>query len=222
MKHIFRLSLLLLLSNIILNSVNAQIFDPVKWDFSSKKIGDCEYELIFKAKIDGKWHMYGQKSYGDDGPIPTSFHFTKSSNYELIGKTSESKLIKKFEPVWNVELNFFEHEAVFKQKIKIKSDKSFEIKDTLEFMVCNESQCLPPTAINFNFKIQGSAACIVKNTSTKIQLGECDSNAIYQVLNLRNNKFNTKSTKADTSAATTVFAQNISVQKNEQSETSKR
>ena len=81
MKHIFRLGLLLLLSTVIINNVNAQIFDPVKWDFNSKKISDCEYELTIKANIEGKWHLYGQKAYGDDGPIPTSFHFTKSSKY---------------------------------------------------------------------------------------------------------------------------------------------
>lgn len=160
MKHIFRLSILLLLSTFILNNVNAQIFDPVKWDFSSKKISDCEYELIINAKLDGNWHLYGQKSYGDEGPIPTSFNFTKSSNYELVGKAKESKLIKKFEPVWNFELQFFEHAAVFTQKIKIKHDKFFEVKGKLEYMVCNESQCLPPTTIDFNFKVQGSAECL--------------------------------------------------------------
>jgi len=219
MKHIFKLSLLLLFSVIIFNNANAQIFTPVKWDYTAKKISDCEYELIFQAKIDDKWHLYGQKLYGDEGPIPTSFHFTKSSNYELIGKPSESKLIKKFEPVWNFELQFFEHKAVFTQKVKIKYDKPFEIKGNLEFMVCNESQCLPPTTVDFNFKAEGTAACIGKVTETKTQACECDSNAIFQTLNLRSSKTNPTVETADTSVKTIIATENNSTVKNEQAET---
>ena len=39
---------------------NNNIIDPVKWNFSSKKLSDCEYELSFKAKIEGNYHLYGQ------------------------------------------------------------------------------------------------------------------------------------------------------------------
>lgn len=155
MKHIFRLSILLLLSTVILNNVNAQIFDPVKWNFSTKKISDREYELLFEAKIDNTWHLFSQKSYGDKGPIPTSFHFTKSPDYELIGDITESKLIQKYVPIWNFEVQFFEKEAIFRQKMKVKPDKPFEIKGNLEFMVCTESQCLPPSTVFFSFKIEG-------------------------------------------------------------------
>ncbi len=165
--------------------------------------------------------MYGQKSYGDEGPIPTSFHFTKTTNYDLVGKTSESKLIKKFEPLFNVELNFFEHEAIFTQKIKIKCDKSFEVKGNLEFMVCNESQCLPPTTVNFNFKVEGSSSCISKNGTTTGQTCVCDSDAIFQTFNLRTNKSISKLEKTDTSLTAIVSAKDNAAIKNETNETSK-
>jgi len=158
MKYIFKLSFLLV-SILFFNIAIGQIVTPVTWNFSTKKISDCEYELIFKAKIDAGWHMYGQKPY-DDGPWPTSFKFKKGSGYELSGKTSESKLIKKFEPVFNAELEFFENSATFIQKIKLKSDKAFEIKGEVEYMLCNENQCLPPTVEEFSFKLQGSPECI--------------------------------------------------------------
>ncbi len=218
MRIIFRLSLLLL-STLIFTTASAQIFDPVKWNFSSKKISDCEFELTFNAKIDGKWHMYGQKLY-DEGPVPTSFHFTKSSGYELIGKASESNLIKKFEPVWNTELNFFEHEAVFSQKVKVKNDKSFEIKGTVEFMLCNESQCLPPKTVDFSFQVEGSANCIGK-TIASTQAFECDSNAIFQAINSRNNIVST-SVKTDISQAKTIVTSTDPDPKNEESGTKSR
>ncbi len=188
MKKAIRL-FFLLISILLGSNAVGQIFDPVKWNFSVSKINDCEAELIIKAKIEGEWHLYGQKSYGDDGPIPTTFHFTKNSSYELVGKTAESNLIKKFEPVWNFELNFFEHEALFKQKIKIKSDKSFEIKGNLEFMVCNETQCLPPSTVDFSFKVIGSPSCL--NTTTTIssasnEMCVCDSATIAKTYKSKN------------------------------------
>lgn len=222
MKRIFKLSILLLFSTLFLNSTKAQIFDPVKWDFSTKKISACEYELIFTANLEGNWHLYGQKSYGDDGPIPTSFRFVPDPNYELTGKTRESKLIKKFEPVWNLELQFFEHEAIFTQKIKVKSDQLIKIKGDLEFMVCNESQCLPPTTLNFSFNANGSASCVEGSSITKEQTAECDSNAIFQIITLRNKKADPVYDAIDSTAKTTVIAEKSETVTDEKSNTNAR
>jgi hypothetical protein len=158
MKRTF-LFVLFISTGFIFKQASAQIKDPIHWSFHTTKMDDCEFELVIYAKLDEGWHLYGQKSYGDDGPVPTSFHYTLDTNYELIGKTSEETLIKKFEPVFNLELNYFEHEAFFKQKVKIKSDRAMEIKGNFEFMVCNDVKCMPPSTIPFSFKIQGSPDC---------------------------------------------------------------
>ena len=64
---------------------NAQILDPVIWEFSQTKISESEVELQFKASIEDHWHLYSQftgQFYGDEGPIPTSFVFKESENFE--------------------------------------------------------------------------------------------------------------------------------------------
>jgi hypothetical protein len=155
MRKSFQL-FVLFASCIIFKQTSAQILDPVHWSFRTTEISDCEFELIVQAKLDAGWHLYGQKPYGDDGPVPTSFHYMPNPNYELIGTTSEETLIKKFEPVFNLELNYFEHEAFFKQKVEIKSDQPIEIKGNFEFMVCNDVTCMPPATVPFSFKIQCS------------------------------------------------------------------
>ncbi len=191
MKQLIRITILLVFALQINSKVDSQILTPVKWEFSTKKVSECELELLFKAKIDDKWHLYGQKSYGDDGPVPTSFHITSSSNFEFVGKVSESNLIKKFEPVFGVELQFFEKEAIFKQKIRIKSDKSFELKGNLEYMTCNDVQCLPPTVVDFNFKVDGSAACLTASLNTPAKgstaNNDCivDSNKVFEIIQSR-------------------------------------
>ncbi|MGB3948841.1 MAG: cytochrome c biogenesis protein CcdA [Bacteroidia bacterium] len=219
MKYLLKISLLFLLLTSLVSNLGAQILAPVKWDFKTKKLNDCEYELVFNANIDKTWHLYGQKSYGDEGPIPTSFKFTKNDSYKLVGNVTESKLIKKFEPVWNFELQFFENQAVFTQKVKLKTDKKIDIKGEVEFMVCNESQCLPPTTVEFNFNVVGTSACMSDNnssTNTTTPACNCDSNAIYQTFALRaqqktpNDSLTQSSTTSVTTAETTNTAAVVS------------
>ena len=212
MKHLLRLTFFTIIYIVFANAINAQILNPVKWDYSTKKISECEIELIFKAKLDDGWHVYGQKAY-DDGPVPTSIHFAKSSNYELIGKPVESKLIKKFEPVFGTELEFFDKEAIFKQKVRIKSDKTFEIKDTLEYMTCNNVQCLAPTTLYYTFKIDGSATCVtssLNNNPSKTETAkDCniDSNKVFEILKSRQAASTPEiKSPADTSSKASVIA----------------
>jgi len=192
MKKILKLSLLIACI-LFFNRAGAQIMHPVKWDFSVKKTSDCEANLLLHAKVDANWHLYGQKSYGDDGPVPTSIKFTKSPNYELVGTPTEKTLIKKMDPVWGFEINFFENEAMFTQKIKLKSDKAFDLKGSLEFMVCNETQCLPPETVDFSFKVNGFVPCstsaITPVSSNTVVAAESniDSNKIFEIFKSRNN-----------------------------------
>jgi len=41
------------LSCLVLNVTSGQILTPVKWSFDKKKVSENEFDLIFKAKIDG-------------------------------------------------------------------------------------------------------------------------------------------------------------------------
>ena len=155
------LSTVLLSTFIFSGNASAQIVHPIRWNFSTNKISNGVHELIIKATLEKGWHLYGQKSYGDDGPVPTSFHYILNSNYELVDSTSEETLIKKFEPLFEAELNYFEDEATFTQKVKIRSKDSVEIKGELEFMICNESSCQPPSTVPFSFKVEGVQPSII-------------------------------------------------------------
>lgn len=130
------------------------IVNAVKWNYSVNRINDEEAELIFKADIGAGWHLYSQfLPEAETRPVPTSFNFTSSKEYERVGKVKESKTIKKYEDAFEMELQYFEKSATFTQKIKVKSKDPFTIKGTLEFMVCNDQQCLPPEEKDFEFKL---------------------------------------------------------------------
>lgn len=129
----------------------AQQLDPVKWEFSYKKISETEVELIFSASIDGKWHLYSQ-FIGNEGPVPTTFTFEKNRKIKCIGKVEEkSEAIETIDKAFDMKLKYYEHQAVFTQRIKFK--KKTIVKGNVQFMVCDDTQCLPPKTVSFEIKI---------------------------------------------------------------------
>ena len=134
--------------------LSAQIFTPVKWEFNQKQISNSQIELEFKAHIDSGWHLYSQFIDGD-GPIPTQFTFTSKLGYSLVGIAKEGIPIEKYDPNFDMVLKYFNNQVIFKQIINVSSQENFDLKGNVYFMVCDESQCLPPEEVEFSFAIQG-------------------------------------------------------------------
>ncbi len=140
-------------------SLGAQIVQPVKWSTEARALGGDEYLLVFRAEIDPKWAIYSQFLEGDDGPVPTSFTFDQGSHYERVGGVEESGPHRKdaFDPIFEMQLVKFYDEATFTQKVKV-SDKSKPITGYLSFMTCDDTQCLPPTDVDFSFDLAKAPA----------------------------------------------------------------
>lgn len=149
--------------------------NPVHWSFSSKKISDCEYELTFKAKIDEPWHLYSLNKAGDEGPNPTVFTFKKNSDYELVGKVKQGKPLKEFDKVFEMNVEYYKHEATFTQRIKLLTDKKIKITGKYEYQACTEEKCIFPPADNFDFELQGTAACNTGSSATATTPTSTDS-----------------------------------------------
>jgi len=149
--RILRISFLYIIF-FITAGINAQILEPVKWSFSTEQISDTEFDLVFKADIETKWHLYSQDI--PMTPPATSFTFEQSDAYELVGETKEeSDVIEEYDPNFEMVLKYFAFEAVFKQRVKILSSAPVKITGSLEFMCCDDTRCLPPTDVDFAFDI---------------------------------------------------------------------
>ncbi|UFH34062.1 protein-disulfide reductase DsbD family protein [Flavobacterium acetivorans] len=144
--------IILLLAFILSANVFAQIHNPVKWSTSVVAVSDTKYDLVIQATIDDGWHLYSQ-SVPENGPVSTAFTFSKNANYELIGKPSEEKGHTVNDPIFEMKIKFFEGKAVFKQRINVLSKKAFKISGEVEFMVCDDANCLPPSYVDLNFQI---------------------------------------------------------------------
>lgn len=152
MKSRLKIGLLLLLATPVL--AQAQILNPVKWDYTTQKINDSTYALHIKASIDPGWHVYSQNA--GDGPIPTSFTFDNNPQVKLLGNVEESgKEIRTYDKVFKSPLRFYANSVDFVQKVNVRANTT--LKGTLEFMVCNDVNCLPPKDVPFSFQLSGPA-----------------------------------------------------------------
>ena len=123
---------------------HAQIVTPIHWTWKAEQTGKGEYKLTFKAQIDKNWHTYSQY-IGDGGPVPTKITFdSKNKDVQLVGKTTETgpKIHDEHDPVFNMQLKYFETELTCTQTVKVLKDT--KLKGTVEFMACDDKSCLPP------------------------------------------------------------------------------
>lgn len=137
--------------------------EPVKWSTSVKQLSATEAELILTATIEPGWHLYSQ-FIPEGGPIPTSFTFQESPAYKIVGQVTEGVAHEEFDKNFDMVLKYFDTKADFIQKIEILSAEDFVVKGELEFMVCNDEMCLPPTFIDTEFKVKGTAAVVAPAT----------------------------------------------------------
>lgn len=135
--------------------MQAQILEPVKWRFSTDKVGEKEYDLLFIADIEPKWHLYSQDI--PMSPPATVFSFETSEAFSLVGKVNEPKAEEQYDPNFEMKLKWFSKQATFRQRVKINSDGPVVIKGTIEFMACDDTRCTPPTEQDFQFSLQGSS-----------------------------------------------------------------
>lgn len=135
--------------------LTAQMYDPVKWATSVKKISDTEYKLISTATIETKSHLYSQ-NVDDGGPIPTTFtYINKDKSFNLVEKTTEEEGYTVDDPVFEMRIKYFENKAVFEQKITLLKDVN-TIIGTVEFMACDDEKCSPPTTEDLVFDLNES------------------------------------------------------------------
>ena len=128
--------------------------NPVNWKYNAKKIADKTYEVHLIATVQSPWHIYSQTT-PDSGPLPTKISFHKNPMVTFAGELKEGgKLLRRYEEVFGIDVKYFESKADFIQVVKLKNNVKTNINGTIEFMACNDEQCLPPATINFSVKLE--------------------------------------------------------------------
>jgi thiol:disulfide interchange protein DsbD len=150
-------------------SVNAQIYDPVTWDFSYEKKDSNKYELVFVAAIEANSHIYSM-DIPENGPIPTTFTFNNISGFKLDGKTFEATIPEEiFDEAFGFRIKTFSDKAEFRQKI-IGESQSFTVSGAVNYMSCNNKACSPPKDVEFTISVGEVASTAAAVNETKGQI----------------------------------------------------
>jgi thiol:disulfide interchange protein len=141
----------------VFNTAKSQIElpeDKVKCTFSIEQ-NDCEATVIVKIKIVKDWHINASILPKGSFGIPTKFELKSSKNFTPIGGIIEPKPTEKFDELADETLVFHEGSFQIKRKIKITSEKDFQLSGTFVFQTCNDVKCLPEHSVPFNLKVKG-------------------------------------------------------------------
>lgn len=139
-------------------SAFAQIVTGAKWSFSVEQKNSTEATLLLKADILDKHHIYSQfKVKEDQTPLPTVFDFKPSKHYQKNGVVYEPPVEPHYDSANSEYTKYFEGTTVFKQKIKVLTDKKFTVNGVLTYMACNDMYCLAPEDVSFQFTVNANA-----------------------------------------------------------------
>lgn len=149
--------LLTILTLLVTVSVHAQFQNPISVK-QEHKVNGAEGVITFTATIDNGWHLYST-DIPEDGPTPATFNVDAIEGAELVGTlTPMSPAIEKYDPMFEMQVKYFEKTATFTQKFKATAPE-YKIEGYFQYGACNDESCLPPT--NCDFVITGTAEVAV-------------------------------------------------------------
>ena len=112
--------------------------NPVTWTTQAKQIDSLTYDVVITATIEEKWHLYATEM-PKDGPLPTEFTFQDSTP---IGPLTHSELITGYDPIFEMELSYFDIKATFYQTLVVANESVQDIKVNLIYQACNDKLCI--------------------------------------------------------------------------------
>jgi thiol:disulfide interchange protein DsbD len=121
----------------------------VKWTFQYNAKSST---VIASGQIDAGWHLYSQKTDENAGPIPTKMVIEPSKNYKIVGTAVEGSVPHEiFDKNFESTVYLFEEHYAAEQQINVK--KPGILKGEMQYMICDDTKCLPPISVPFTLEI---------------------------------------------------------------------
>ena len=112
--------------------------NPVTWTTQAKQVDSLTYDVVITATIEEKWHLYATEM-PEDGPLPTEFTFQDTTP---IGPLTHSELITGFDPIFEMELSYFDNKATFYQTVVVADETVQDITVDLIYQACDDKLCI--------------------------------------------------------------------------------
>lgn len=135
-------------------NANAQISDPVKWNWDVIETADGGTVTI-TAAIQPGWHIYGLEKV-KNGPVPTSIAFADIDGITFGEITSDIEPKAIIDKAFDLKLKEWTGTVTFTCDYRLNRPINSAITGTIEYMACREGACTPPKRINFSVNIGGT------------------------------------------------------------------
>ncbi len=112
--------------------------------------GDTAVTVNFDLSIQRGWHVYSVE-LPEGGPVSASITIdTISGLAPAGGLLASGREIDVADPVFNMQVRYFENSVRFSQSYSVTSDDWF-VSGYLTYAACNDESCIPPQTVSFKY-----------------------------------------------------------------------
>ena len=129
----------------------------VTWKSSVEPLGGDAYRIVLEAAIPAGHHMYDMGPY-EGGPTATTIVLTPGEGVQLDGPVEQlTKAHTYYDELFGMQIGTLSGKPRFAQKVHLATAKG-TVTAQLEWMICNDSSCMPPDDTELTIEIAASAA----------------------------------------------------------------
>ncbi|WP_302253022.1 cytochrome c biogenesis protein CcdA [uncultured Alistipes sp.] len=129
----------------------------VTWKSSVEPLGGDAYRIVLEAAIPAGYHMYDMGPY-EGGPTATTIVLTPGEGVQLDGPVEQlTKAHTYYDELFGMQIGTLSGKPRFAQKVHLATAKG-TVTAQLEWMICNDSSCMPPDDTELTIEIAASAA----------------------------------------------------------------
>lgn len=149
-------------------SMSAQMFNPVKWDITLDMGKDNKGEIVMKGVIEKGWHMYSDDIDPNVGPQPFELSLSTLEGAKLEGGIKSNQTPhKEFDDLFGADLSWWTGTVELRQPFTVTGD-TYKIQGSVRYSACNNENCIPPTKESFDFS--GKAATSVVTAESPVEV----------------------------------------------------
>ena len=155
----------------------AQMQTPVTFSVTNEETPDGKLLVRFSGQVNAGWHVYGT-DIPEGGPTPATLTVEKIKGLKADGALRATGKVKRAEDaMFGVTVSYMEGTASFEQAFTI-TDAQYSVEGYLTYGACSESNCMPPSTVEFSFAGKASSKGVTASTDAlEAKAGEPDTAA---------------------------------------------
>ena len=155
----------------------AQMQTPVTFSVTNEETPEGKLLVRFSGQVNAGWHVYGT-DIPEGGPTPATLTVEKIKGLKADGALRATGKVKRAEDaMFGMTVSYMEGTASFEQAFTI-TDAQYSVEGYLTYGACCESNCMPPSTVEFSFAGKASSKGVTASTDAlEAKAGEPDTAA---------------------------------------------